>query len=419
MDIASTNGRSDPLSSGAAILLVDDDPAVSRAMEIAFGMAGHRLDHAVGPVDAFSCLARRRYDAILLDLNFGAGRSNGTEGLACLERIIAEDPAACVVVITAHSGIRIAVAAMQAGARDFAMKPWRNAELIAKVEAAMARTEAQTSAAAPVMAGGDVPARLLGESATMQALRELIGRVAPTSAGVTVTGRSGAGRQLTAMAIHAASRDAATPPVRVDLRDPEAWSLLDAASGTMILRHPDRLDDVAQSRLLDRLSPDLRCVATADAIGPLSPALRRRIATVEVAVPSLAERGDDAVLLARHFAAQAAERFGRPLVQLTAAAETAIRTSTWPDEVRGLALGIERGVLLAPNGLIDAAALALPVATLPPLSHQSDASFDLNETERAVIEAALRENRHNVTRAAAALGLSRGALYRRMERYGL
>jgi len=419
MDIASTNGRSYPLSSGAAILLVDDDPAVSRAMEIAFGMAGHRLDHAAGPEDAFSCLARRRYDAILLDLNFGAGRSNGAEGLACLERIMAEDPAACVVVITAHSGIRIAVAAMQAGARDFAMKPWRNAELIAKVEAAIARTGAQALAAASAMAGDDVPARLLGESPTMQALRELIGRVGPTSAGVTVTGRSGAGRQLTAMAIHAASRNAASLPVRVDLRDPEAWRLLDGASGTVILRHPDRLDDVAQSRLLDRLSADLRCIATADAIGTLSPALRRRIATVEVAVPSLAERGEDSVLLARHFATQAAERFGRPPVHLTAAAETAIRTSIWPDEVRGLALGIERGVLLAPNGLIDAAALALPAATQAPLSLQSDASFDLNETERAVIEAALRENRHNVTRAAAALGLSRGALYRRMERYGL
>ena len=388
-------------------------------MEITFGMAGHRLDHAAGPEDAFSCLARRHYDAILLDLNFGAGRSNGAEGLACLERIMAEDPAACVVVITAHSGIRIAVAAMQAGARDFAMKPWRNAELIAKVESAIARTEASASAAAAVMAGDHVPARLLGESATMQALRELIGRVAPTSAGVTVTGRSGTGRQLTAMTIHAASCNAATPPVRVDLRDREAWCLLDAASGTVILRHPDRLDDVAQSRLLDRLSPDLRCIATADAIDPLSPALRRRIATVEVAVPSLAERGDDPVLLARHFAMLAAERFGRPPTQLTLAAETAIRTTVWPDEVRGLALAIERAVLLAPNGLIDAAALALPTAISGPASHQSDASFDLSETERTVIEAALRENRHNITRAAGALGLSRGALYRRMERYGL
>src|SRR5258706_11867676 len=104
-DTLSTNGRSDRPSSGTAILLIDDDPAVSRALEIAFRMAGHRLDCASGPEDAFSRLARRHYDAILLDMNFGVGRSNGDEGLACLARILSDDAAACVVVLTAHSGI--------------------------------------------------------------------------------------------------------------------------------------------------------------------------------------------------------------------------------------------------------------------------------------------------------------------------
>lgn len=406
------------MSSRATILLVDDNPAVARAMEIAFRMAGHRLETATGPEEAYSRLAQRRYDAILLDMNFTAGRSNGDEGLACLARIVADDSAACVVVITAHSGIRIAVTAMQAGARDFVMKPWRNAELIAKVEAAIARGTGHAASADTSVATDDGPARLLGDSPAMTALRDLIRRVASTSAGVTVTGPSGSGRTLTAMAIVAASRDAGTPPVRVDLRDDAAWHSLDTASGTIILRHPDRLDAVAQARLLDRLPPGLRCIALADDVAPLSPALRRRIATVEMAVPPLAARADDAVLLARHFARVAAERFGRAATTLTEAAEAAIRATVWPDEVRGLALAIERAVLLTEDGTIDVAALALPVHAAVPTA-AADGGFDLSDAEKAVIEAALREHRHNVTHAATALGLSRGALYRRMARYGL
>jgi len=419
MDTPSKSGRLDGPSSQSAILLIDDNPAVSRAMEIAFRMAGHRLDIANGPEEAFSRLAQHRYDAILLDMNFTAGQSNGDEGLSCLARIMGDDPAACVVVITAHSGIRIAVAAMRAGARDFAMKPWRNAELIAKVELAIARDAGQARPSATLAMTDNGVARLLGESATMTALRDLIRRVAPTSAGLTITGRAGSGRNLTAMTIVAASRDAGSPPVRIDLRDDAAWRLLDTASGTVILRYPDYLDAVTQGRLLDHLPPGLRCIAIADSVALLSPALRRRIATVEISVPSLADREDDAVLLARHFARVAAERFGRSVPTLTEAAEAAIRATVWLDEVRGLALAIERAVLLTEDGTIDTAALALCFDTPIATATVAGGVFDLNDAEKAVIEAALREHRHNVTHAAAALGLSRGALYRRMARYGL
>ncbi|MEH3123574.1 MAG: response regulator [Sphingomonas phyllosphaerae] len=420
--MVSVDGQSQHVSRPATILLVDDNPAVARAMEIAFRLAGHRLDTATGPEEAFSRLALARYDAILLDMNFGPNESSGEEGLACLARIMADDPAACVVVITAHSGIRIAVAAMQAGARDFAMKPWRNAELVAKVEAAIARgrTAAPAVPAAAPAPTGEPPAHLLGDSAAMHGLRDLVRRIGPVPAGVTITGRPGSGRTLTALAIHAASPRAATAPARVDLRDMDAWSRLDGASGTAILRHPDVLDPVAQTRLLDRIPADLRCIAIADSTAPFLPALRRRLATVEVAVPPLRDRDDDAILLARHFARTAAERFGRPQARLTGAAETAIRAAAWPDEVRGLALAVERAVLLSNDGVIDAAALAPPAPVVPtPTEATPDIRFDLTDAERAMIEAALREHRHNVTHAATALGLSRGALYRRMARYGL
>lgn len=421
--MVSANGQSESPSS-RTVLLIDDNPAVSRAMEIAFRMAGHRLETATGPQEAFSRLAQRRYDAILLDMNFTPAESSGEQGLACLARIITDDPAACVVVITAHSGIRIAVAAMKAGARDFAMKPWRNAELIAKVDAAIARSMPAhpQPCPSPALQAGQPPepARLLGDSPAMHALRDLVRRVGPTPVGVTITGGAGSGRTLTALAIHAASALADTTPLRIDLRDEAAWARLDQARGTAILRHPDRLGDVAQARLLDRIPPGLRCIAIAHSIAPLDPALRRRLATVEIAVPPLADRQDDAVLLARHFARVAAERFGRADGRITPAAAAAIRTAIWPDAVRGLSLAVERAVLLSEDGVVDAAALALPSPTAAGTSTAaSEANFDLSDAERVMIEAALREHRHNVTHAAAALGLSRGALYRRMARYGL
>ncbi|GAA3265699.1 hypothetical protein GCM10020258_33740 [Sphingomonas yabuuchiae] len=136
------NGRSGDASSPLSILLIDDNPRIAESLAIAIDLAGHRLDVAQGPEDGFSLLAARRYDAILLDLNYAAGRTDGAEGLAMLDRLLADDPGACIIVITAHSGIRLAVTAMQAGARDFVMKPWRNAELIAKIELAARRRAA-------------------------------------------------------------------------------------------------------------------------------------------------------------------------------------------------------------------------------------------------------------------------------------
>ena len=400
----------------AMILLVDDDPFVARALRIVFEMAGHRLDVATAPEDAYSHLARRHYDAILLDLNFTAGRTGGDEGLACLKRMLSADPSACVVVITAHSGIRIAVAAMQAGARDFVMKPWRNTELVAKVEAAMAQSAQRATMSAPTTAMG--VATLLGDSPAMVDVRDLIGRMGPTAAAVAITGPGGSGRSCAARALHAASVAAARPPVTIDLRDLKAWEGLDDATGTLVLRFPDCLDEIAQSRLLARLPTDVRPIAIADNVRSLSPALRSRIATVEIAMPPLRERGHDALVLARHFVRVAAERHGIPMAKFTPAAEALLVGTNWPDEVRGLALAVERAVLLASSGDIDAAALAptpitasRPVTTLP--------GFVLSDTERVIIAAALREHHHNVTQAAAALGLSRGALYRRMERYGL
>ncbi len=418
-DAPSENGRSADGSSPLSVLLVDDNPRIAESLAIAIDLAGHQLDVASGPEEGFSLLAAQRYDAILLDLNYAAGRTDGAEGLAMLERLLADDPGACIIVITAHSGIKLAVAAMQAGARDFVMKPWRNAELIAKIEVAARRRPAPTAISAAEVAAE--PVRLLGESDAIERVRSLVRRIGPTMAGVVVTGLSGAGRGLIAAAIHAASPGAARAMVRIDLRDPLAWDRLDQGTpgATCLLRHPDRLDEVAQARLLDRLRPDDRFIAIADTPRAISPALARRIAMVEIAAPALVERRADIPLLARHFARIAAQRHGRPPPRFTPAAEALFAHALWPDEARGLAAAIERALLLGEDGVIDAALLApAPVAVMAGTG-PARASFDLDESERGMIEAALIEHHHNVTQAAQALGLSRGALYRRMARHGL
>lgn len=411
----STGGQSASLSRAAAILLVDDNADVGRAMRIAFEVAGYRLDVAGTREEAFSRLTQNRYNAVLLDLNFSPGEIAGAEGLAFLKQLVASDPAACVLVITAHSGIRIAVAAMQAGAQDFVMKPWRNSELLAKVEAAIERK--RRSLVEPPLVRPADPALLLGDSAAIQRIRDLIRRLGPTSAGVAITGPSGAGRMLAARALHGISAFASQAPVVIDLRDTAQWTLLAGATGTIILRHIDRLDDLAQARLIGLWPHGVRSIAIAETVRDLTPALRGLAATVEIAIPPLSTRTGDALILARHFLRLSAERHQFALPSLTPAAERLILDQRWADEVRGLALAIEKAVLLAVDGVIDAVALApRPSITAVP---QAASVYDLADNEKAVIAAALRDNHHNVSQTAAALGLSRGALYRRMERYGL
>lgn len=170
-------GQPDAASSALAILLVDDNRYVAESLEVAVRLAGHSLDRADGPEEALSRLAAHRYDVVLLDMNYSTGRTDGEEGLALLGRIVAEDPRARVVVITAHSGIRIAVEAMRAGARDFVMEPWRNADLLAKLaRAAVTEASIALSAAPPA---GYLPRLLIGESAAMTRVRELVRRVDP------------------------------------------------------------------------------------------------------------------------------------------------------------------------------------------------------------------------------------------------
>lgn len=399
---------------GRRILLVDDNPQVGEAISVVLKGAGHSLDIATAPAEAYSRLAQVRYDAILLDLNFSPGQSDGKEGLACLDRILRDDPSACVIVITAHSGIRIAVAAMQSGARDFVMKPWRNRELLEKISAAIAHMPATATLSPGMHSPQPMPAMMvLGDSAAMSAVRALVNQAGPSLSSVTIHGKPGTGRTLIARALHAASPLRTASIVQIDMRDPEHAMRVATTTGTILLLHVDDVAPATLMPLLDQPAIDRRFVTIVDTLRWLPPQLRPHLASVDISLPLLSEREGDAVLLAEHFIRNAARRYGLPTPALTPSAQRFVLETHWPLEVVGLKRAVERAVLLSTGDSIDVALLA------PATEPAEAASYDLADKEKAVIIDALREHHHNVKRAAAALGLSRGALYRRMERHGL
>jgi DNA-binding NtrC family response regulator len=309
---------------------------------------------------------------------------------------------------------------MRAGATDFIVKPWRNDELQERVFAAInARPGNGDSAATENLERSVSPrGQILGESAAIAAVRASIGKVGPTRANVLVTGPDGSGRNLVARALHAASPERANPPVRIDARDADQLRQIDRIpAGTVVLTFLDELDPVAQDRLANALRVEVRAIGIAGAAERIEPRLRCRIGVVEIAMPPLAERGEDALLLANHFARLAQVRHGRRPSTFTPDAEEAILAARWPDEVRGLAHAVERAVVLSEGDRIDSS-FFMPAS--PRLAGaESLLQPTLSESEREIVAATLKRHAFNVTQAAAALGISRTALYRRMEKYRL
>jgi DNA-binding NtrC family response regulator len=409
------------------VLVVDDDADVQQAARLFLGRHGFTVSTAAQPAQIWTVLAGAPVDIIVLDLNFSRGAVSGAEGFACLAEIMAHDPKAVVVVVTGHSGVNIAVQAMRAGAADFIMKPWNNARLLSTLDAAMALRRRRVDGAGPGSeASGADDDVLLGESAVMARVRELIRRAAPTQASVLILGEAGTGKSLVARTLHRQSPRASGPFVCLDLlalTDEAALNALaDARGGTLVLDEVSALSPALQSRLLALLDADqvqARLIATTRR--PRSElALREelllRLNTVEIALPPLAAREGDGRALAEHFLRALASRHGRPQKSLSPEALDVIAETRWPGEVRGLRQAMERCVIFSDGECYEAADL-----------HAALASSDVNvapspslaETERALVATALKQASFNVSHAAKALGLTRPALYRRMAKYGL
>ena len=431
------------------VLFVDDDPDVLKAAGLLLGRHGLRMTEARSPAEAWSVLAAEPVDAILLDLNFARGATAGDEGFQTLDDILARDPDAAVVVVTGHSGINIAVAAMRAGASDFVMKPWNNERLITTINTALETRRRRLKATAATASTPDVwmdNAPLLGESPAIQRVRDLIRRAAPTDASVLIHGEAGTGKTLIARNLHLQSARAAGPFVPVDLAglstdeaeaalfggDRQDGAIEQARGGTLLLEEISALAPVLQIRLLDLLDArrtglsalDIRVLAATrqrEALtGPqgLRDDLFYRLNTVEILAPPLRERGGDALILARHFLYLYAQRYGRPVKTVAPEVIETITESPWPGDVRALRQAMERCVIFAEGDSYQLSDLALTESQHTPAA---PARSDLNlvESERTLISRALKRHNFNVSHAARELGLTRAALYRRMAKHGL
>jgi len=459
-------------ASGTA-LIVDDDADVALSARLLLRPLFREIVVADNPAAIPALLAAHEPEVVLLDMNFARGQSSGEEGFKALAAIRARDPQAVIVIMTAYGGVNIAVEAMKHGATDFVTKPWDNDRLIATVTSAAAlrasRREAATAQAKmaelAVTARPDSP--LLGETPAMRALLGLIDRVAPTDANVLVLGENGTGKELIARELHARSRRADKPFLSVDL-GAVAESLFDselfghvkgaftdartdrigrfqaADGGTLFLDEIGNLPPHLQPKLLTALEQrqvtpvgsnrslpfDVRVIAATN----MSPAMladeRRfrpdllfRLNTVEIIVPPLRERRGDIPLLLRHYLGLYARKYGKDLPALPDDLLEVLRGYDWPGNIRALRHAAERAVILANGDRFEAADFPLPQrngpTVTPPEPSAAETDMNLERSERRIIERVLQKHAYNISVAAAELGLTRGSLYRRMEKHGL
>ncbi|HUP50300.1 MAG TPA: sigma-54 dependent transcriptional regulator [Thermoanaerobaculia bacterium] len=454
----------------APILIVDDDASVTASLALLLKQHGHRAVTASGPDEALSIVRADRPRLVIQDMNF-TRRTTGEEGLRLLADIREHDPQVPVILMTAWGSISLAVEGMKRGAADFITKPWSNAHVLQSVETALGLLAAGEEAT-PALTRAELDERydfsnIIGSDPKIVRILELIGRVAPTDASVLILGESGTGKELVAEAIHRNSRRRGGPFVKVNLggisstlfesemfghvrgaftdaRETRKGRFETADGGTIFLDEVGELDPGSQVKLLRVLQDrtfevlgssrprnvDVRVIAATNrplaelaGRGEFREDLFYRLNLITIQLPSLRERRGDIATLARHFLQMAAQAYGAEVEAMTPAAVEWLRTQPWPGNVRQLRQLVDRAVLIRARRQLDAEDfIAVADAggreargeTLPDAG-----TMTLDEIERAMIEKCLRHYEGNVSRAAEALGLSRAALYRRLEKHGL
>jgi len=455
-------------------VVVDDDEDILTAARLLLRGLFTDVVTARAPDEAIAAIAGRSADVVLLDANFARGATDAAEGLAWLDRLLAIDPDLIVVMITAHAGVNVAVEAMKRGATDFVSKPWSNERLLATVRTAASLRRSRRAVAvekARVVAitdpapGANTP--LIGKSPVMARVHSLISRAAPTEANVLVLGENGTGKELVARALHTQSLRARQPMLTVDLGaiateliDSELFGHVKGAftdaradrigriqaadGGTLFLDEIGNLPLHLQPKLLTvleqrKVTPvganrpipvDIRVIAATN----MTPQMLRddrhfrqdllfRLNTVEIELPPLRERQEDVAALVDHFLDHYARRYNRPAPMLSPGARAALTAHDWPGNVRALRHAIERAVILSGDAPLEAEDFPLgavtprvaPEAVVAPVATE----YNLERVERRLVEEALKKHGYNISMAATELGLSRAALYRRMEKHGL
>ena len=446
------------------VLVADDQSDVREALRLLLKAEGYYTEAVNNPAAVLEALQTGEFDIVLMDLNYQRDTTSGQEGIDLLSRIQAIDSKLPVVVMTAWGSVQLAVEAMRRGARDFIQKPWDNQRLLSIIRTQVdlhrtirkaERLEAENS----LLRAQNRPI-FIAESKSMQPLLTLISRIGPSDANVLITGEHGTGKEVVAQTLHALSARASRPMITVNTGGlPEGTfesELFGHVKGAFTDARVDRvgrfeladhgtlfLDEIAnvplkqQAKLLRVLETgemervgssktrkiDVRVLSATNADlkqesaeGKFRSDLLFRLNTVELHIPPLRERREDIPLLISHFLKLYAERYRKRVEGFDSAAMQRMLEHPWPGNVRELDHTVERAVLMSTGNEIQVSDLGLE-------SDRAGAAriedMSLEEVEYLLIKKALARHSGNISHAAEALGLSRSALYRRMEKYGL
>ena len=448
------------------ILIIDDDSAIRSSLSFMLKRAKYEVQAVAGPREAIEIVRSVAPQLILMDMNFTLS-TTGEEGLTLLKQVKIFRPDVPVILMTAWGSIQLAVQGMQAGAFDFITKPWNNVALMQRIETALELTADKQKPEAPVVDNdGFDRSHIIGKSQGLMEVLNTVARIARTNASVLITGESGTGKELIAEAIHINSQRVKQPFVKVNLGgisqslfESEMFghkkgAFTDATTdrvgrfelankGTIFLDEIGDLDPSCQVKLLRVLQDqtfevlgdsrprktDIRVVSAtnADLRKMVSERTFRedlfyRINLITVKLPSLRERREDIPLLARHFADRQAELNGLPRTEFSADALNFLSRLPYPGNIRELKNLVERTILVNGKPTLDAADFDAQYIRHEDQKVAEGASFagmTLDEIERQTILQALERHKGNLSQVATALGISRAALYRRLEKHNI
>lgn len=461
---SSSSDRTDRITRKPRVLAADDQQDILDAIELLLRPEGYEVDVVRSPVLVREALSSSSYDAALIDLNYTRDTTSGKEGLDLLSEISASDATLPVIVMTAWANVEIAVESMRRGARDFIQKPWENERLLAvvrtQVELHRALETAQRLEAENRLLRASGRPEFIASAPSMEPVLDAISRVGPSDANILITGEHGTGKEVIAQTLHALSPRAARPMIAVntgalpegtfeselfghvkgaftDARTDRIGRFELADGGTIFLdeignvpyRQQAKLLRVLETGEIERVGSsktrkvDVRVISATNAdlpklahSGEFREDLLFRLNTVEIHLPPLRERREDIPKLAAHFLNRYASRYKRQIRGFDAGAMQALMQYSWPGNVRELEHTLERAALMCRSEEIQVADLGLTPARQ---QQQNLEEMSIESVESILIRKALQRFHGNVSQAAEALGLSRGALYRRMEKYGL
>lgn len=453
----------------AKILIVDDDPDILTAARVVLRQKFESVETENNPQRLTAQLQQKKFDVILLDMNYSSGRTTGNEGLFWLKQILASNPDQRVVMITAYGDIKLAVEAMKLGAADFIVKPWENEKLEATVHAAyqyaMARKELQqlkTRQSQYTRVISAPESELLGTSSLIRSVLLAVDKVAHTEANVLLLGENGTGKELIAKLIHHQSLRKDQPFVKVDAgsissnlfeselfghkkgaftdaREDRIGRIELAQGGTLFLDEIGNIPLPLQVKLLSVLQNreiiplgsntpvpiDVRLISATNIVindavqaGQFREDLLYRINTVEITLPPLRMRPEDIPLLAKHFLKVYSDKYRKPTKTIGDEAIKYLQQYPWPGNVRELQHAIERAVIMSEDpelGKSDFLFSSKKDSNHPEEGQKED--LNLNDMERKAILLAIQKYHGNMSKVARELGVGRTTLYRKMVKY--